>query len=368
MGHETGTIEALDLATGHRRWAARLPNWVHQDPVSDGQIVVVGFGDNATSMAGDAPSGVAAYDLQSGRRLWTKFDETSVMTSGVIHDSTVTYASAAGVLRKRSLRTGALLGTRQLPGGVIMGPPASVGDTIALGLDIHGVCAVLISTLEPIWCRTVPGFMKIGHAGPTIDNGAVIVSGIALLRGVSLAEFWRLPFKIQRKAIWTALGPDAELIGQNYLSFDLHSGQRRWASRLFPSTRDVEGHISGTAVVAHGRAAIVLPVSDSLIAFNPATGTPVWTAGARGARGAPLVVDDRIILAGHDGVIDVRDLTSGALICALHRTIGYDRAGPTLAGNLVIFANLQGMVEAIPKEDVLHCKESSSPATAAAPH
>lgn len=353
--HGTGTLAALDLATGRRRWTVRLPNWVHQDPVTDGRIAVVGFGNNSTSMSGSSPSGVVAYDLQTGRRLWTQFEETSVMTSPIIRDSSVTYASAAGMLRKRRLQTGELLAAEQLPGGVIMGPPASTGDTIGVSLDASGVCAVLISTLNTIWCRTVPGLIKVGHAGPTISNGAIIVSGLTLLRGISFAEFWRLPFQRQRKAIWTIFGPDAIEIGQEYLAFDLHSGQRLWTSRLFRSTREVEGHTSGTAVIARGIGVIVLPVADTLVGFTASSGTPLWTAGARGSRGGPLVVGNWVILAGRDGVIDVRDLSTGDLKCSLQRTVGYDRAGPTLAGGLVIFANLKGEVEAIPVTTLIAC-------------
>lgn len=94
--HGTGTLTAIDAPTGATRWVARVPNWIHQDPVTDGAIVVVSFGDNDASFQGRAPSGVAAFVLATGERLWTRFDESSVMTSAVMPDSTIVYATAIG--------------------------------------------------------------------------------------------------------------------------------------------------------------------------------------------------------------------------------------------------------------------------------
>ncbi len=56
------------------------------------------------------------------------------MTSPVVRDSFIVYGTAAGVIKKRSITTGAMLGETRLPGRVIMGPPASAGDTIVFSL------------------------------------------------------------------------------------------------------------------------------------------------------------------------------------------------------------------------------------------
>ncbi len=357
--HLTGSFEARDLATGQRLWAVRLPNWVHQDAVSDGQIVVVGFGDKWGSMGGRAPSGVAAYELLTGRRLWTHFAESSVMTSPVIRDSVVVYASAAGMLRKRHLVSGDLLDERQLPGGVIMAPPAATGDTLGIALDVNGACAVLISTFEPLWCTTVPGFIKVGHAGPAISDGVMFISGLAYLRGTSFAEFRRLGFSAQTELIRTMFDHDAAVAGQAVLALDLATGRLLWRTRIYHFTRDVEGHTSGTTAVEDSVGVVVLPESDTLVAFSTRTGASLWSAGAREARGAPLVIGSQVILSGRDGVIEVRNRLTGAVSCTLRRRTGYDRGGPVLGGGLVVLANLRGGVEAIPLTEILSCTASS---------
>lgn len=360
--HQTGAFEARDLASGRRLWAVRLPNWVHQDGVSEGRIVVVGFGDNSHSMHGRAPSGVAAYELETGRHLWTHFAETSVMNSPILRDSVVVYASAAGMLRKLDLRTGALLAERQLPGGVIMAPIAATGDTLAISLDINGACALLVSTFEPIWCRTLPGYIKVGHAGPTVDEGVMFASGLALLRATSLAEYLALDLGTQWRLLATMFRDNPQVAGQVMLALDLRTGRLLWRSRLFQFTRDVLGHTSGTAAVVDSVGVVILPESDSLVAFSTRSGAMRWSAGARKARGAALLVGSHVILTGRDGVIEVRDRLTGEVTCTLHRTSGFDRGGPVHGGGLVVMADLRGVVQAIPSAEVLEC----APATDAA--
>jgi outer membrane protein assembly factor BamB len=350
--HGTGDFEALDITTGRRRWSARMPNWVHQDAVSDGRVVV---GSVWPAFAGREPSGVAAYELGTGRHLWTAFDESSVMTSPVIAGSTLIYATAAGVLRKRALASGALVAQRRLPGGVIMGPPAIRGDTLVVGLEANRVCALLASTLDPLWCQTFAGLRLMGHTAPTIAGSAAIVSAVGLLRSLSIAEFRHLPLSMQRKLITTIFGPEEVFASQRFMALDLRDGHVLWKSRAFPATRVVRGHTSGTATVSGDVGVIVLPVSDSVVAFRLSSGDVLWTAGARMSRGAPLVFDERVVVAGRDGVIDVRDLKTGALTCSLRHKAGFDRAGPTVAGNIAILADLQGEVEAIPIAKLLGC-------------
>jgi|CXWL01.1.fsa_nt_gi outer membrane protein assembly factor BamB len=358
--HHTGAFEARDLASGRRLWSVRLPNWVHQDGVSEGRIVVVGFGDNSFSMAGRAPSGVAAYELRTGRHLWTHFAETSVMNSPIIRDSVVVYASAAGMLRKLNLVTGALLDERQLPGGVIMAPMAATGDTLAVSLDINGACAVLMSTFEPIWCRTLPGYIKVGHAGPTVNEGVMFVSGLVLLRGTSLAEYMALDRGAQWRLLATAFRDNPEVAGQAVLALDLATGRLLWRSRLYQFTRDVLGHTSGTAAVADSVGVVIVPESDSLVGFSTRSGKTRWIVSAHKARGATLLVGSHVILTGQDGVIEVRDRLTGAVTCALRRSTGFDRGGPVLGGGLFVMADLRGGVEAIPSADLLNCAAPSA--------
>ncbi len=69
-----------------------------------------------------------------------------------------------------------------------------------------------------------------------------------------------------------------------------------------------------------------------------------------------------MLVAGRDGITELRDIATGALRCTMVRATGYDRGGPAVTGDLAIFADLKGMVEAIPVADLLGCTaEGASP-------
>ncbi len=356
-GHGTGSFTVLDARTGEVHWIARAPNWIHQDPVTDGNVVVVGFGDNTDSFSGRAPSGVAAYELETGRHLWTAFDGGSVMTTAVLRDSMVVYASGVGLVRKRNLFTGALEAIDTLPGGVIMAPPMLVGDTIVFTLEPDHVCALLFSTMERRWCRRIADLRMMGHAAPAAFEGLVVVSGVGSFSSASLAEYRRMNRALQSRLLRSALFPGQVEVhsGQVFLALGLHDGSIRWRSHLYGDPRLVPGHTAGTATFGDATGVIVLPVSDSVVAFDPETGAVHWASGANGARAAPLILGDRVLTAGRNGVIEMRKLADGSLTCAIRRRVGWDRAGPAVAGDLVIFANLDGEIEAIPTRELLEC-------------
>ena len=356
--HGRGTLSSLDLATGAVQWQARLPNWIHQDAVSDGAIVVVGFGNKWPSFAGRSPSGVAAFDVATGRHRWTAFDEASVMTAPVIRDSVLVYATAAGVARKRLLSSGMLLSEQQLPGGVIMAPPAATGDTIVFSLDHDHVCALLISTMQQLWCRSRPFHRMTGHAGPAISNGTVITSSLLYWRDLSFSELVALPLSLKLKVLRSIVAPTYTEVGQRFEAFRLADGALLWRSRSFPYLHPVDGHTSGTAVVRDSLGVILIPSADSLVGFDARTGHTLWTADAHGSRGPPLLSGDVVLHAGRDGVIQARDLVTGRLRCQQRRQASYDRAGPLLVGDRVIFTEVNGFVESMPLSAV-DCSSSA---------
>ena len=354
--HGSGDINAVDLFTGRPRWRSRVPNWIHQDIVSDGRVAVVGFGDNYSSFQGRAPSGVSAFSLSTGRHLWTRFDESSVMTSPLIYGATIVYATHTGAVNQRSLATGDLMASEQLPnGGATMGPPALIGDTAIFTIDMRRVCAMQLRTFSLRWCRELPGERLTGHSAAAVGNGLVITSGPVGLRRVTLQEARRMPVGALVALLWSNIRMPPRLVGQQMTALDLHTGAIRWRSRIFPATRDVPGHTSGTATLTDSLGVIVLPYADTLASFRVRDGTVLWTAGAHGARGSPLIVDDHVVVAGRDGVVELRELFRGSLKCEMERTVGYDRAGPALAGDRLIFADLNGMLEVVSLSHLLAC-------------
>lgn len=361
--HGSGSIAALDRESGTARWMARAPNWIHQDPVTDGRILVAGFGDNSRSFNGRAPSGAAAWDLATGRHRWTAFDGGSVMTSPVIHGTVVVYATGSGTLLKRDLATGQLLQQDTLPGFVTMAPPALVGDTVVFTLDYGTVCAVLVEGLRRLWCRELSGVRMMGHAAPMIRDGIVVASGMTTLTGLPWRDLVRLPkavlIRLAREAIRPT--PYDPVAGMLFLGLRLRDGKLLWQSRSFDNLRVVDGHTAGTATGLGAMSVIVLPVADTVVGFDHHTGAIRWTASGHGSRGPVLLSDSTVILTGRDGMVHLYDLTTGRLRCDVPHPGGSDRAGPSRIGDLVVFASLDGVLDAVPMRRLARCQAAPLP-------
>ncbi len=363
--HGSGSVEAFDRTTGERRWQTRVPSWVHMDITSDGRTAAVGFGDNALSFTGRAPSGMSVFDVQTGRLRWTHFDESSVMSGAVIRDNAVVYATALGVVRRRSLETGALLAEDSLPGGVVMAPAAMRGDTVVYGLEHDHVCAILASTLKRVWCRRFEGMRMMGHAAPAILGNMVVVTASQTIGNLSWSEFRGLPLRLQARMIYGSLFPNRyyEIAGQRVLALRLSDGSSVWASRNYTKVRNVDGHTAGTSVLTDSAGLVVLPQANVVVGFDPHTGAERWTAGAHLARGPALITNGRAIVAGTDGKTEVRDVMSGALTCTMTRGMGHDRAGPASDGRMLYFVDRAGMLERIAIDRLLGCRgEGLTPA------
>lgn len=354
--HDNGVLSAFRLGTGEAVWTVMVPNWIHQDAVSDGRVVLVGFGDNESSFDGGAPSGVAAYDLETGMHRWTAFDSSSVMTSPAIDGTGAIYATAAGTVVRRSLLDGRVEASAILPGGVIMGPPALVGSTVVFSVDDHVVCALGARDLARRWCTAIRGVREIGTA-PTIAGETVLVTAGVLLRGTTWADLENLDWSRRWSMMRGAFDWTARFAGQKLYALDLETGQVRWTSRLFHTTRVVPGHNSGTPAISGATGVVVMPVADTIVAFDVRSGRTLWTAGAHGGRGPPAIIDGQVIASGHDGVIEVRSLDGGQLTCTVKRAVGYDRSGPAIAGSVAVFGDMKGGIEAVSTRRLLGCAQ-----------
>lgn len=357
--HGTGSLTALDAATGAVRWIARVPNWIHQDPVTDGAILAVGFGDNLDSFAGRSPSGVAAFALVTGQRLWTAFDQGSVMTSPVIVGGALIYGTGAGLVLRRDLATGALLAADTLPGTVTMAPPAVIGDTVVFSLDYGLTCAILATTLAERWCTDLADLRMMGHAAPSIINDEVLVSGVATALTPTPGELDDLEPDLLRRLLVSVLFPGKYDVyaGQVFAAIDLHDGRLRWRSPLYANPHLVAGHVSGTAIADDSIGVVILPVADTVVAFDPESGARRWSSPAHGARGPALLLAGQAIVAGRDGVIMSWGLRDGAARCRINRPIGFDRAGPTPVAGRLVFVRLDGVIESMPAAALLACRE-----------
>src|SRR4029077_12339091 len=99
---------------------------------------------------GSPPSGVVAYELSTGHRLWTFSTASSVMTSPVIHKGVagdiLAFASSDGWVFGIDLSTGRARWSSRVHGRIPMASPALAGDTLYVTGDPANLCAFNVNT------------------------------------------------------------------------------------------------------------------------------------------------------------------------------------------------------------------------------
>lgn len=355
--HGTGTLLSLGL-DGALQWRVTLPNWIHEDAVSDGHVVAVGFGDNGRSFFSRAPAGVAAYRVADGVLLWTAFESNSVMSSPVLDSGRVIYATAGGVLRSRDVHTGRILKDVRMSGAVQMAPPALSGGHVIVAMDPNRVCSIATSNLATTWCQNLPGVVSASGSAPTVVDGVVLqsaLSPISLYRIPAQAAGMGMSFYAQSLTD-IVRGRSYRPAGQRLFALDVADGRQLWSSPNFSAKRVIRGHSSGTAVAADGLGAVVLPIPDIVIAFDVRTGHELWRAPGDQSRGPMLVLDSAVYLFGAGGSIRVLRLRDGTPICAFRANARFDRAGPTAAGDLLLIGSIPGVMYGVPRHLLDDCR------------
>lgn len=173
--------------------------------------------------------------------------------------------------------------------------------------------AIDLRTGELRWRFGSPGEgpMAVRQAGRVllVGCGEGAISAIDLATG---EVAWRFGdhFRVANRpavcgeVVVAAAGKPGAGAGALY-GLDLYRGSLRW-SRELPS-----GPAAEPISTAHHA---VVPVNDALHAIDPADGSVVWTTaeGTAGRNGAPLAVDDQLIVNSPAGKVTALDLGDGA--------------------------------------------------------
>jgi len=366
--HGTGVLEAHDRVTGDLVWRAQEPNWIHQDVVSDGTRAFVGFGDSEKSFQGAALAGVAAHDVRTGQRIWTRFMSTSVMTSPVLLDSLVVFGDALGTVLGVEKTTGQILWETHLPGNLIMGPPVLVGDTLLVPLDPRGMCALLGASGERLWCTKLPRRgTEVGHISPAVAWNQ-IYGTMNVFPPTTGGLFWGYGVRAL-PMLWSRATTGAEPVQYHQVSFSLslHTGVLLWQSPFDENQccdRAQWGHHSGTPVpvIDDTTLIVVSPISNRIYRLDAMTGERLATGPTMGVfpRGPALVVDTTVLAADRDGLLHVLNRDTLTERCALSIGSPFDRTGPTLADGALLLAGRDGSLYSLPLTDVLRCDPTLS--------
>jgi outer membrane protein assembly factor BamB len=357
--HGNGEFEALSLRDGRVGFRVRAPNWIHHEPVVTPSLVIVGFGNNERSVInpeglGTEPSGVVAYDRQTGREVWRFTTDGAVMTSPILYDSLLVGVSGGGTAFALNASNGRRVWIAHLPSFSAMGNPLLVDSTLAIGVELTTICTLRVTTGRLLYCRSLS---KLGWGAGHTSIAAAGSEYVAVYDGKG-----HLTFHEWLNAVLAIVQPSrrrrtplvtGELVA---VGLDRATGETRWATPLGVGTVDVQGHIAGTPTIVGGVAYIPSSVSGRVVAIDVSSGRTLWSTATKTARGSLLVMDQRVVGATHDSALVVLDAKTGAVVCRQRLPGAADRAGPTVSGNTGILTLLNGLVLARPVSSWLSCK------------
>ena len=134
--HDSGYLQAFDLASGEQLWQAQAPNWVHSEMVHREGSVMVGYGNRTMGedgIRGTGDSGVLSLDADTGEVNWQLETAGEVMPTPAVVGDSVYIATGDRHLYEIDPETGEDIERADLGGNVNMSHPAVSDGMLYVG-------------------------------------------------------------------------------------------------------------------------------------------------------------------------------------------------------------------------------------------
>lgn len=305
-GHR-GEVAAFDLGTGRRLWTTntRLP--LGGGPAVRGNLLVVGATDGH----------VAALNATTGKRLWTVLINGSVISPPAISDNVIAVRSVDGKLRALSPADGHEIweAEQDVPSLSLRGTstPLIVGNLIISGFDNGKVLAVSSTDGSQVWQATVSS-----------PHGRTEISRLDDVDGPV-----------------TAAGKDVYAVGYHgdVTMLGIKSGQTWWSHKA--------SSYRGLAL-GDGDTVYMSTADGQIVKLDRSNGSVVWRQTALRYRGLTTVAvgDDAVVTADFQGYLHFLDKQTGAFVARVRAGKVRISNPPIVEGNEVVVINDEGRISA----------------------
>lgn len=301
-----GEVAAFDLQTGDRLWRTKTRLPLGGGPAARGNLVVVGATDGH----------VTALNAADGKPLWTVLINGSVIAAPAISDNVIAVRSVDGKLRGLSPTDGHELweASQDVPQLSLRGTssPVIVGELIICGFDNGKVLAVNAGDGSQVWIATV-----------SAPHGRTDIQRLADVDG----------------PVYVA-GKDVYAVGYhgNVTMLALDNGQTWWSHEA-----------SSYRGLATDADAVYMSTADGqVVALNRSNGAVIWRQPALAYRGLTTVAvsADAVITADFQGYVHFLDKRTGAFIARERDGKLRISNAPITEGNEVVVINDGGRISA----------------------
>jgi len=168
-----GFVWALDPGDGRLQWSLQTPNSVFAEPIVVNHRLLVGVGNAAFArqslnpattpgmVRGVGPSGLYAYNIATGKRVWSLPTTGADQAPATVVGHTVYLASGNRRFYALSLQTGHVYWAIDLGHYVSRSSPRVLGHYAYMGgAGPLGVVAVNLQSHTLAWQRTIPGVLQ----------------------------------------------------------------------------------------------------------------------------------------------------------------------------------------------------------------
>lgn len=300
-----GTVEALDPASGKRRWEAKSKAELSAGPGAGGNLVAVGTSDGQ----------VIAFD-KTGKRLWKAKVAGEVLAAPLVAGDRVIVRTVDGRLRSLEAATGKEQWSAEdpVPRLSLRGtaPPVRAGETVLAGFDSGKVIAFALGTGDVLWQTQV----STPRGRSELERLADVDSAVHVEGGDGYA-----------------VGYQGRVV-----MFALDSGQVWWG-------RDLSSY---RGLALDGDQLYVATSDGSVVALRRSDGTVLWQQEGLKRRGLspPAVVGNAVVVGDFEGYLHWLDRDTGKFVARAHPGDVRISAVPIVDGDRVYAIDDEGRLVA----------------------
>lgn len=343
--HDSGYLQAFDLAGGEQLWQAQAPNWVHSEMVHREGSVLVGYGNRTMgedSIRGTGDSGVLSLDADSGEVLWQLETAGEVMPTPAVVGDSVYIATGDQHLYEIDPETGEDTERADLGGNVNMSHPAVSDGMLYVGASGHtpNVLTAYDTEAEQVaWQHEFEETRSMGDVPPAVADGIVVTTAPITLPEDEYDEVH------ERHMIY---------------ALDAETGELLWEDDLGHGPT-IQNNRSGAPMIDDGTVFVGSPITEASYAYDLQSGEHLWTYHTGGVKGAPVAQDDTVFFSTMGGWIHALDAETGEKLGERHLGGPLAPSGPAIVDDVLVVGSQDGNVYLTPISEILD--DDASPLT-----